>query len=75
MLPWRTMTGCSSMPARTSTSAPTFSTQGARMKTAWKGIIEPVDVEIRFERLVLAAEGVATHHYVQDAKQAAGRPR
>ena len=37
MLPWRTATGWPSTSASTSTSAPTRSTQGARMKTAWSG--------------------------------------
>ena len=55
--------------ATTSTSAPTFSTHGARMNTAWNGAeSKPADVEVGLEGVDLAAERVAAHHDVEPAE-------
>ena len=48
--------------------APTFSTHGARMNTAWNGVVEAGDVEVGLEGVDLAAERVAAHGDVEAAE-------
>ena len=67
MLPWRTATGWPSTSASTSTSAPTRSTQGARMNTARSGP-SAARSSSASKRCDLAPEGVAAH-----ASRRAGR--
>jgi hypothetical protein len=68
----------SSSLARTSTSGPVRSMIGARMNTAWTGVLPSTgNVEFGLERVELAAEGVALDADVeerQDRRLAAGDP-
>ena len=64
--------------ATTSTPAPTFSTQGARMNIARNDPEDGMaaDVEVRLEGVHLAAERVAADHHVEAAEGLlAGDPR
>ena len=66
--PSRASTGRPSTSASTSTSGPTSSIHGARMKTARTGSSIAADVEVGLEERDLAAERVAPHHDVDEAE-------